>query len=222
MIDVVKELNAIRRQVRGRVLEAGECQTVTISREYDAAIDEVWDACTNPERVARWFMPLSGELRPGGHYRLQGNAGGTIQQCEPPTWFSVTWEYGNEVNWVELRLSPAENQSTRLELAHTVPDDEKWTEYGPGAVGPGWELALVGLQIHLEPEDRARQIDAAWTSTEDGDQFVRLSSERWREANIAAGADPSAAHAAAQRTTAFWCQPAPESVTHVGKGSTTK
>ena len=34
----------------------------------DAAIDDVWDACTNPERIPRWFLPVSGDLRLGGRY----------------------------------------------------------------------------------------------------------------------------------------------------------
>ena len=63
MIDVIHEINAVRRQVGRRVLEAGEAHTVTISRSYAATVDDVWDACTNPERIPRWFLPVSGDLR---------------------------------------------------------------------------------------------------------------------------------------------------------------
>ncbi len=37
MIDVVQQINAVRRQVGARVLEAGEARTVTISQSYGAA-----------------------------------------------------------------------------------------------------------------------------------------------------------------------------------------
>ncbi len=50
---------------------------VVARRRYAGAVDEVWDALTNPERIPRWFLPISGELRLGGRYQLTGNAGGT-------------------------------------------------------------------------------------------------------------------------------------------------
>ena len=106
MIDVSHEINAVQRQVGTRVLEAGEARTVTIPRTYDAALDDVWDACTNPERIPRWFLPISAvTCALGGRYQLEGNAGGTIERCEPPRGFAATWEYGGEVSWIEVRLT---------------------------------------------------------------------------------------------------------------------
>src|SRR2546428_4089800 len=57
MIDVIHEINAMRRQVGTRVLEAGRARTLTVARTYDAEVQDVWDACTNPERIRRWFLP---------------------------------------------------------------------------------------------------------------------------------------------------------------------
>ena len=45
MIDVTQQINAVRRQVGTRLLEAGEARTVIVSQSYDAAIEDVWDAC---------------------------------------------------------------------------------------------------------------------------------------------------------------------------------
>jgi uncharacterized protein YndB with AHSA1/START domain len=39
-----------------------------VSRSYPAELADVWDACTNPERIPRWFLPVSGELKEGGRY----------------------------------------------------------------------------------------------------------------------------------------------------------
>src|ERR1700736_2479374 len=89
MIDVVQQINAVQRQVGSRVLEAGEARTVTISQTYDATIDDVWDACTNVDRIPRWVLPISGQLRVGGRYQLEGNAAGTIQRCDPPNSFAA-------------------------------------------------------------------------------------------------------------------------------------
>jgi uncharacterized protein YndB with AHSA1/START domain len=85
----------------------------------------VWDACTNPERIPRWFLPISGELRVGGRYQLEGTAGGTIERCDPPRSFAATWEYGGDVTWIELQLSPEPDGRTRLQLEHIAPLDDE-------------------------------------------------------------------------------------------------
>ena len=89
MIDVTQQINAVRRQVGSRVLEAGEARTVTISQAYDAAVDDVWDACTNPERIPRWFLPITGDLRVGGGTscratRAGRSSGATHREASPP------------------------------------------------------------------------------------------------------------------------------------------
>jgi uncharacterized protein YndB with AHSA1/START domain len=213
MTEVTEQINAVRRTVGTRVLEAGEARTVTVSQTYDASIEAVWDACTNPERIPRWFLPVSGDLRPGGRYQLEGNASGTIERCEPPRSFAATWEFGGEVSWIEVRLSSdVEADRTRLEIEHIgFADDERWAQFGPGAVGVGWDMALSGLRIHLRSGaalDRAQAM--AWWGSADGTRFVAESSDRWREASVAAGTDEADARAAADRTTAFYTgSPAP-------------
>ena len=41
MIDVVQTINAVQRQVGSRTLEAGEARTTTISRAYDAGLEDL-------------------------------------------------------------------------------------------------------------------------------------------------------------------------------------
>ena len=62
MIDVTEQISAVRREVGGRVLAAGEARVITVSRSYPAELADVWDACTNPERIPRWFLPVAGDL----------------------------------------------------------------------------------------------------------------------------------------------------------------
>ncbi|MGH3095598.1 MAG: SRPBCC family protein [Streptosporangiales bacterium] len=206
MIDVDQQINAVSRHVGTRTLEAGEARTVTVSRTYDATIDDVWDACTNPERIPRWFAPVSGDLRLGGRYQIEGNAGGAIERCDPPRSFAATWEYGSDVTWIELRLTAAPDGGTRFELEHIAPvDDERWTEFGPGAVGVGWDLGLMGLASHLSSGAAvAPDEGAAWMASADGARFMTLSSEGWQQAHAAAGADEAAARHAAERTVAAY------------------
>jgi uncharacterized protein YndB with AHSA1/START domain len=206
VIDVSEQVNAIRRQVGTRVLEAGEARVVTVARTYAAPVEDVWDACTNADRIPRWFLPVSGELRLGGRYQLEGNAGGTIERCDPPRFFAATWEYGGDVSWIEVRVSAAAEGGTLLELEHVAHvDDERWAQFGPGAVGLGWDLGLLGLSLHLasgEPLDRERV--NAWTASQEGRDFMERCSERWRDASVVAGTAPEAAEAAARRTTAAY------------------
>lgn len=205
MIEVAGHVNETSRSVGSRTLEAGEARTVTIAREYAAPLEDLWDACTNPERIPRWFLPVSGDLRLGGRYQLEGNAGGTIESCDPPRGFSATWEYGDQVSWIELRLSAAGDGRTRFELEHIAHVDDKWEEFGPGAVGVGWDLALLGLSLHL---DSGEAVDPAavqsWMATDDGKRLVEQCSAAWGEASAAAGTDREAARRAAERTTAFY------------------
>ena len=205
MIDVTHQISAVRRRVGTRVLEAGEARVVTVSQVFDAAADEVWDACTNAERIPRWFLPVSGDLRAGGRYQLTGNASGTIERCDPPKSFAATWEYGESVSWIEVRLAAGPDGGTRLELEHILHVDDQWTEFGPGAVGVGWDGALLGLASHLASGKGMDPAEAAsWMASEEGKRFMSLSSERWAAASIAAGTDKAAAQAAAARVTAAY------------------
>ena len=196
MIDVVRQIEGSTRRVSG----VGETRTVTISQTYDAALDDVWDACTNPERIPRWFLPVTGDLRIGGTYQLEGNAGGTIEECDPPNRFRATWEFGGSVSWIGVRLVADTDERTRFELAHTLPVDDHWSEYGPGAVGVGWDSGLVGLGLHLAS---GAVVDPArfdvWSRSPDGTRFMTMSSEAWRDADIAAGTPPTEANATASR-----------------------
>jgi uncharacterized protein YndB with AHSA1/START domain len=206
MIDVSEEISAARREVTGRTLEAGEARVVTVTRSYRTGLADLWDACTNPDRIPRWFLPVSGELKEGGHYQLEGNAGGRITRCDAPHGFDATWEMGGEVSWIELRLSEDADGRTRFRLDHIAHvDDERWARFGPGAVGVGWDGALLGLSLHLstgEPVDPAAVAD--WSASAEGREFLTASSDAWCAASIAHGTDSARARAAAARTTAFY------------------
>ncbi|MEU8319330.1 SRPBCC family protein [Nonomuraea sp. NPDC048881] len=198
-MDSLDEISRIRRE-----LTDGERKSVTLTRHYDAEVADVWDACTDGERIARWFMPVSGDLRLGGTYQLEGNAGGQILACEPPSYLRVSWLFGPDPGFseVEVRLS-AEDGGTRFELRHTaeVPP-EMWGRFGPGAVGVGWDLGLLGLRLHLSGLPMPDK--AGFELTADGRRYITASSRAWGAAFEEAGAPPEAAAAAVAATTAFY------------------
>jgi uncharacterized protein YndB with AHSA1/START domain len=202
MSDAAAQIAAVERTLATRELPGGEAKVATLSRTYDAHAIEVWDALTHARRISRWFLPVSGELVLDGHYQLEGNAGGVVEECEPPLRFAVTWEMGDQVSWVMIRLDDTDD-GTRLTLEHTEHTDPgHWAQYGPGATGIGWDQALLSLAHHL---GEGRPIVAsAWPQSPEGLDFTRRSGEAWYAAAVGAGEDESAARAAADRTIAAY------------------
>ena len=213
MTDIVRSIEAIEREVGTGRIAAGEGRVVRLRRTYDAPIDDVWDALTNPERIGRWFLPISGDFRLGGRYQFEGNAGGEIKACERPNRILATWAYADtgspsDVSEVEVRLADAGDGRTTFELAHTaVVPDEMWSEYGPGAVGVGWDQGLLGLSLHLQ--GGSVEDPMGWQLSPEGRDFATRSSEAWGAANRAAGADPDVAARGVANTIQFYA-PDPE------------
>ena len=205
-IDVARQIGAVVREVGSREHEGRPARVVVATRSYDTTVEDVWDALTSAERIPRWFLPVSGDLRLGGRYQFQGNAGGTITRCEPPRLLAVTWEMGGSASWLTIALAEDPAGGTRLELEHVAHiGDDLWDRFGPGAVGVGWDAGLMGLAQHLASGATVdRNEAAAWSTSGEGKDFFRQSSEAWCTASIAAGTDDAAARAAAARTTAFY------------------
>ncbi len=178
---------------------------LTATRLYETSVDDAWDALTNRERIPRWFLPVSGDLQVGSRYQLQGNAGGVIEQCDPPRRFALTWEMHGDVSWVTVELEPRDGK-TQLTLEHVAHVPEAiFDQYGPGGVGVGWDLGLMGLGKHFETgaaiDPRAAE---EWTLSAAGREFVRGCSEGWAEASIAAGTDAERARASGARVVDFY------------------
>jgi uncharacterized protein YndB with AHSA1/START domain len=205
-IDVADAVGAVKRDVRATERDGKPAVTVVATRIYDTDLADAWDALTNRERIPRWFLPIEGELKLGGRYQLVGNAGGTITACEPPGRLALTWEMGPTVSWVEIRLEPVGQGRTRLTLEHTAPRDEKlWKQWGPGAVGIGWDLGMLGLAMHFASgRDSVTKEGQAWAASDDGKRFQAGAGHDWARASIAMGTDATEAREAAARTYAFY------------------
>lgn len=202
--DVISNVAAVERTLETVTRDGRPAKLVVAVRSYPTSVEDLWDALTSAERLPRWFAPVHGDLRLGGRFQVEGNAGGEVLACEPPHRFEISWEMHDDISWVEVLLSGApDGSSARLELRHTasVPP-EFWEQYGPGAVGVGWDLGLLGLALHVE---RGTAIDPASLETApEVLEYSAAASERWGDAAVAGGEDPEWARAAAQRTAAFY------------------
>jgi uncharacterized protein YndB with AHSA1/START domain len=200
-VDVDHQIKAVQRTVGTRTIDTREAHVVTVSQYYDTDPTDLWDAVTDIERIPRWFLPISGDLNVGGTYQLEGQASGTILTCAPPKNFTATWEYGGNVSWIEVSVAGDGPGRSRLVVEHTIGvDDEIWRDFGPGAVGIGWDSMVLGLAIHLATgESIDPSFGQQWTGTEEGRRFLTLSGEGWYAASVASDADPAAARALADR-----------------------
>jgi uncharacterized protein YndB with AHSA1/START domain len=180
MFDLLEELAAIHRSVATDT--AAETVSVVLSRTYRAHADDVWDALTNPERIPRWFYPISGDLRVGGSFQLEGNAGGEILRCDPPTALEVT--FGGPQSVVRVLLAESDGATT-LELTHSVPLAMAGSGAGALFVGPGWDGALLGLGMHVR--GAAIGDPLAMANSPEVVEFNKGSIEQWTKAIESSG-----------------------------------
>jgi len=117
---------------------------VRMEERFDTDVDDVWSALTDPERLARWYGEVEGDLRLGGEYRARlfssGWEGtGRIEACEPPRRLLVSAKEPDAVEGglIEVTLA-ADGGGTTL----------VWEERGmPMEMIAGYG---AGIQIHVE------------------------------------------------------------------------
>jgi uncharacterized protein YndB with AHSA1/START domain len=208
-MDIGDEINALRRETGQARIDDQDVRTITLRRTYDAPIEDVWDAVTDPKRVNRWFLPVTGDFRLGGTYQIEGNAGGEIVACEPPERLKITWVLGDpseaDLSEVEIRLSTRTDGQTLFELCHTaVVDPGFWSMYGPGAVGVGWDLTLLGLGLHLSGGEIDKAAREAFEQSPEAREFMTLSAQAWGAAYEASGASSAEVATVVENTTTFY------------------
>lgn len=137
---------------------------VVIEREYNAPIERVFRAWTDPGQLRQWFKeapeteiePAKFDLRAGGDYRIEIKSGdedyvvyGTYTKVDPPRTLEFTWM------WEESSMEPGETlvrvdlepigDRTKLTLTHT----RFTTERSAQAHDKGWNGVLASLEKHL-------------------------------------------------------------------------
>src|SRR5690349_7569323 len=143
----------IETQPDGRIVEVDGSYQIEFERVYPYPIEEVWDAITNPERMAKWWLPFDAEieldLTPGGTYKLRAKGAEPIEmswvvvRVEPPTLFEHTQtDIGGAIRWT----LHAEGDSTRLQLVQAPADRDAVIEAG---FLPGLHMSLDRLGREL-------------------------------------------------------------------------
>ena len=201
-------LGAPFREVVTGERDGSRTHIVRASRSYPTTPADLWSALTDKERVRRWFANVTGEFKLGGRFSIEGNADGDIVTCEPPRLLALTWEFGGNTSWVNVKIEES-GEGALLTLEHEHPTDHEsqahWDQYGPGATGVGWELAMLALDMHVSRGGASTiETGEAWAESASGKATLRGWAEAWGEAHAKAGADAQIAMETAERTAAFY------------------
>jgi uncharacterized protein YndB with AHSA1/START domain len=136
---------------------------VRMGDRFDADIDDVWSALTDPSRLARWYGEVDGDLRLGGAYRARlfssGWEGtGRVEACEPPQRLLVRIKDADEPdeNDIEVLLTSDSDQTVVVWEERGMPLDLL------SAYGAGVQLHVEDLADHLAGRERRDDVKARW------------------------------------------------------------
>ena len=160
-----------RTRLLGSMRSADGTGVVRIEDRYDADIDDLWSALTDPGRLARWYGQVEGDLRPAGVFRLYvEDAGmhvtGRVEACEPPRRLRVTtretdesYQRGQGVppydETIEATLTADGDQTILVIEVRGMPLD-KIAFYGAG-----WQIHAETLAAYLAGRERG-DTEARW------------------------------------------------------------
>ena len=133
-------------------------KSLTVEKEYNHPIEKVWRAITNPEAIAKWFIP--GDFKPvvGSEYSFANEytkVRGKIINLEEPVLMVYSWikedtEIETIVSW---KLKETES-GTKLTILHEGiekykdhPDLYKRNE-------EGWNMVLRLVENYLESYEK--------------------------------------------------------------------
>ena len=201
-----------QREVGSGRIAAGEGRAIRLSRTYDAPIEDVWDALTSPERISRWFLPISGDYRVGGRYQLEGNAGGEILDLRAAA--PVPRDLGLRRDGEPCRRLRARGAAHACRRRLDDSSSSSTPRSCPTSSGPSTgraRSASAGTRAcsgcrSTCAASRSHDPDA-WQLSDEGRDFAARSSAAWGAANEAAGADPAVVARNVANTRAFYSPP---------------
>lgn len=138
-----------------------------LERAYDTDPDDLFAALSDPDRLARWFATVDGDLRVGGRYRVRfdeqdvsQHVTGTINTCEPPRLLEVSWEMrGEPTSTVSARITATASGASMLVLEHRGLSDASAAGHGAG-----WQAYAEALGAVLSGgAGLGAQWDARWS-----------------------------------------------------------
>jgi uncharacterized protein YndB with AHSA1/START domain len=137
-------------RILGRLRSADGHGVVRIEDRYDTGIDDLWSAIVDPDRLARWYGRVEGDLRLDGEFRLFVDGSGwdgvgRVEACEPPRRLQVRTKESAEPyeEVIEATLTPAGDQTILVIEARGMPLDKV------AFYGAGWQIHAENLAAYL-------------------------------------------------------------------------
>ena len=157
-------------RILGSLRSADGAGIIRIEDRYDTDIDDLWSAITDPDRLARWFGEVDGQLSLGGEFRVNiagaGERTGQVKECDAPQRLLVTARETDEsyrrgqgvppfdATW-DITLTADGDQTTLVIEVKGMPLDKI------AFFGTGWQIHAENLAAYLagrEPDD----VEARW------------------------------------------------------------
>src|SRR3954447_8143511 len=142
-------------RILGSLGSADGLGIVRIEDRFDTDLDDVWSALTEPERLARWYGKIEGELRVGGAFRARLHASGwegtgRVEECEPPRRLLIVSKEPDEPNEdsTEVTLTGDGDQTVLVVEQRGLPLDLLW------AYGAGLQIHVEDLAAHIAGRER--------------------------------------------------------------------
>ncbi|GAA4917034.1 SRPBCC domain-containing protein [Nesterenkonia rhizosphaerae] len=111
---------------------------IRFERYLNTSLADAWSAVTQPERVARWFAPITVDGQEWITYWDDGReyAKGEIRQCEPQRLLELTWHASDDTKPLAetlLRVTLEEDDAgVLLTLEHKDLQAADFSQYAPG------------------------------------------------------------------------------------------
>ena len=127
---------------------------LTFERRYRTEPEDLWQALTDPDRLARWFGRLDDPAPAGVGAQFSIDLGGGVEDrgvgvitaCHRPERLAYDWRWqGEPTSQVDAVLVP-DGDHTRLLLTHRLTERDHAVGYGGG-----WEEMLGALEHSLAP-----------------------------------------------------------------------
>jgi uncharacterized protein YndB with AHSA1/START domain len=158
-------------RILGSLRSADGAGVVRIEDRHDTDIDDLWSAITDPDRLARWYGEVEGDLRLGGVFRTYDaaddiEATGRVEACEAPRRLLVTtretdesYQRGQGVppydEVLEATLTTEGDQTILVVEVRGMPLDTI------AFYGAGWQIHAENLATYLAGRERG-DTEARW------------------------------------------------------------
>ena len=150
----------------GTITRSGDDAEVVFDRVYDTDAADLWETLTDPERLARWFARVDGDLREGGRFTIHFDDDDVpecrITSCDAPRGYRWEWSHATHTSLVTVAVEP-DSEGARLHLTHTRLSSGRAAGYAAG-----WDVYLRRLDELVARREVQDRWSEDWGSAHEG------------------------------------------------------